>query len=186
MPTGRQWRIGATVRAPVSGGIFGQDVTTDAKGLRRAGDFILPERVVLPWEVEAGVAYQLGPRPLNPGWENPHEEEGWLRRRIAADRARRAAEDEAALAIARPEARRALAAELDAEEASLRGIEDQRLDAEVELLKKARRARYANWPRERSSCSRAFSSQGRPRAARTRPCPSRASSTRTARSWAGA
>lgn len=149
MPTGRQWRVGATVRAPVSGGIFGQDVTVDSKSLRRAGDFILPDRVVLPWEVEVGVAYQLGPRPLNPGWDNPHEEEGWLRRRIAADRARRAAEDEAALALARPDARRALAAELAAEEASLRGIEDQRLDAEVELLKKARRARYANWPREK-------------------------------------
>jgi hypothetical protein len=149
MPTGRQWRLGATVRAPVSAGIIGSNVTTDAQGIRRAGDFVLPDRVVLPWEVELGVAYQLGPRPLNPGWQNPREQESWLRRRIASDRARREREAEAELARARPGERRALAAELEAQEASLRAIEDARLDAEVERLAASRRARYANWPREK-------------------------------------
>jgi hypothetical protein len=149
MPTGRQWRIGATVRAPVSAGIFGKDVTTDANGVRRAGDFVLPDQVVLPWEVEVGVAYQLGPRPLNPGWQNPHALEAWLRRRINRDRAARARDRDAQLARARPDERDALATELDAEEASLRAIEDQRLDAETARLRGVQRARYRNWPRER-------------------------------------
>jgi hypothetical protein len=149
MPTGRQWRIGATVRAPVSAGVFGKDVTTDANGIRRAGNFVLPDQVVLPWEVEAGIAYQLGPRPLNPGWKNPHAQEGWLRARIAADRAKRARDRDEELARARPEMRAALEAELAREEASLRAIEDQRLDAETQRLKAVQRARYGNWPRER-------------------------------------
>ncbi len=149
MPTGRQWRIGATVRAPVSAGVFGKDVTTDAGGIRRAGEFILPDQVVLPWEVEVGVAYQLGPRPLNPGWQNPHALEAGLRARIAGDRAARARDRETELARARPEERPGLGAELDAEEASLRAIEDQRLDAEADRLKAVQRARYTNWPRER-------------------------------------
>jgi hypothetical protein len=149
MPTGRQWRVGATVRAPVSAGVFGKDVTTDTNGVRRAGTFVLPDRVVLPWEVEVGVAYQLGPRPLNPGWKNPHAEQERLRARIASDRARRSMERDDAMARARPAERAALASELDREETSLRAIEDQRLDAENARLKAVQRARYANWPRER-------------------------------------
>jgi hypothetical protein len=148
MPTGQQWRVGVTVRAPVNTGvnIFG---LTTGNPIGRAGNFILPDRVLLPWEIEAGVAYQLGPRPLNPGWQNPHEQEGWLRRRIAADRARREQENAAAIAQAPLDRRAAVRAEIAAEEKSLRAIEDQRLDAEVERLKLARRARYANWPREK-------------------------------------
>lgn len=149
MPTGRQWRIGTTVRGPVSAGIFGKDVTTDVNNIRRAGSFILPDQIVLPWEVEVGIAYQLGPRPLNPGWHNPHDDEAALQARIDGDRGQRAQAREAELAHAPPQTRRVLAAELDAEEASLRAIEDQRLDAEAYRLKAVARARYDNWPRER-------------------------------------
>ncbi|MGH7434080.1 MAG: hypothetical protein ACRENE_00230 [Polyangiaceae bacterium] len=149
MPTGRQWRLGATVRAPVNAGIFGTDVTTDTNGLHRAGSFVLPDQVVLPWEVEVGVAYQLGPRPLNPGWHNPHADEAPLRARIDGDRGQRAREREVELRLLPPRERRKRAAELDAEEASLRAIEDARLDAENDRLKAVARSRYANWPRER-------------------------------------
>ena len=81
MPTGTRWRIGATARAPVSGNtgvnvlgesiLGGTDNTTacsPASGARCVGGFYVPSRVVMPWEVEAGFALQLGPRPLNPGW----------------------------------------------------------------------------------------------------------------------
>jgi hypothetical protein len=148
MPTGSQWRIGATARAPVSGGIFSQDVSTTG-GLRKAETFVLPSRIVMPWEVELGLAYQLGPRPLNPGWENPGEEEAWLRDRIDQRRAERAAARERALAAAPRESREAIRAEIDAEERSLRALEDQRMDAEVQRLRKVRVARYGNWPREK-------------------------------------
>jgi hypothetical protein len=150
MPTGAQWRLGAAARAPVNGGIFGsEDVTTNAAGARLAGAFVLPSKVAMPWEVDLGVAYQLGPRPLNPGWENPHEQEAGLRQRIAADRELRALRDGQELVGLSGPARDARAAQLDAEEKTVRALEDQRLDAASEQLHAARRARYENWPRER-------------------------------------
>ncbi|MDP9000590.1 MAG: hypothetical protein M3O46_10815 [Myxococcota bacterium] len=149
MPTGRQWRVGITGRAPVRGGIFGsEDVTIDA-GVRRAGPFVLPSTVVMPWEIEAGLAYQLGPRPLNPGWENPHDQEDRLRRRIENDRADRAALRDREM-IATPTGRREhLRIELEAEEDDFRVIEDRELAAEVARLRRIRLARYENWPREK-------------------------------------
>jgi hypothetical protein len=154
MPTGFQWRFGAAARAPVSGGIFGSEnvtrtTTTGESDVVRAGTFVLPERVVMPWEVEFGVAYQLGPRPLNPGWENPRDQESWLRKRIADDRAdrERARYDE--LVLLPPEARAKRAAELEIEEKGLRAEEDARVEAEVNRLNAVSKARYLNWPREK-------------------------------------
>jgi hypothetical protein len=149
MPTGRQWRIGATARAPVSGNIFGSENVSETNGLRTAGSFILPDRVVMPWELEVGVAYQLGPRPINPGWQNPHAQEQLLRRRIAADRSARARARDAELAALPPEKRDTRRRELDQDESSLAGIEDEHLDAEIDRLRQIRKARYANWPREK-------------------------------------
>ncbi len=151
MPTGFQWRLGAAARAPVSGGIFGsENVTTDPiSHVQSAGAFVLPSAVTMPWEVELGVAYQLGPRPLNPGWENPHEQESWLRDRIGEDRADRARRRAEELAATPPAARDARSAELEQQETSLRAVEDQSLAAEVKRLYGVAKARYANWPREK-------------------------------------
>jgi hypothetical protein len=149
MPTGRQWRIGATARAPVSGNIFGSENVSETNGLRTAGSFILPDRVVMPWELEVGVAYQLGPRPINPGWQNPHAQEQLLRRRIAADRSARARARDTELASLPPEKRDTRRRELNQEESSLAEIEDEHLDAEIDRLRQIRKARYANWPREK-------------------------------------
>src|ERR1019366_5372141 len=65
MPTGLQWRLGAAARAAVSGRPLGsENVTIDPDtNVRKVGAFALPSSVTLPWEVEMGVAYQLGPRP---------------------------------------------------------------------------------------------------------------------------
>jgi hypothetical protein len=151
MPTGLQWRLGATLRGPVSGGAIGKgDVGTDRlTGAKTAGSFVLPSEVEMPWEGEVGLAYQLGPRPLNPGWENPHDQEAYVRARIAEDRATRAAANAARVNAAPPEARAALAERLDAEEKTQRTAEDRELANESERLHKVRKARYANWPRER-------------------------------------
>jgi hypothetical protein len=150
MPSGQPWRIGATVRATVSGGTVGSDRSTvDAQGVRRAGDIVLPNDVVLPWEAEAGIAYQLGPRPLNPPWENPHDQEGPVREKIAADRVARAARYDAEVARTPPEHRALARARFEREEEALRELEDARLAAESARLYRIRRARYANWPRER-------------------------------------
>jgi hypothetical protein len=149
MPTGQQWRIGATARAPVSGNIFGSENVTYENGQRTAGGFVLPDRIVMPWEVEVGAAYQLGPRPINPGWQNPHAQEEWLRRRITADRGARALARDRELASLPARERDARRRELGEEEASLREIEDEHLDAEIDRLRQVRKARYANWPREK-------------------------------------
>lgn len=149
MPTGRQWRVGVTGRAPVSGGIFGsEDVTIDG-GVRRAGPFVLPSTVVMPWEVEAGLAYQLGPRPLNPGWENPRDQEDPLRRKIAHDRADRAARRDREMSATPIDQREGLRIELEAEERRWRVVEEQELASEVARLRAIRMARYENWPREK-------------------------------------
>jgi hypothetical protein len=154
MPTGMPWRIGVSVRAPVSatpGVAFLGETVLPGSGepALSAGGFLLPSQVVMPWEAEVGVAYQLGPRPLNPGWENPHEQEAPLRDRIEGNRAARRRAYEAELAALPPGARPARRAELEAEEKSLRAIEDDHLAEDSERLNQARKARYANWPREK-------------------------------------
>ncbi len=150
MPTGSQWRVGAAARTPVGGGVGGgENLTKDSSGVLKAGDFILPSTVESPWEVDMGIAYQLGPRPLNPGWENPHEQENWLRQRIAEQRAERALLREAELASLTPDGRLARAPVLDAEEARQRAAEDAQLEVEIKHLYDQRKARYDNWPREK-------------------------------------
>jgi len=150
MPTGSPWRLGVTARAPVSGGAIGSgQVSTDANGVRNVGSFVLPSSVVMPWEAEVGFAYQLGPRPLNPGWENPHDQEAALRREIARDRAARRRDYEAELAQLPPDRREARRAEQAREEAAVRDLEDEHLDEESARLRAERQARYANWPREK-------------------------------------
>ena len=148
MPHDQPWRIGATVRGPVVEGPFGTSTTT-TNGVRMAGSFVVPSNVELPWEVEAGVAYQLGPRPLNPAWINPHDEEAPARARILADRAERARRRADELDRVAPDARNALRARQAREENAARALEDQYLDAESKRLRAERKARYANWPREK-------------------------------------
>ena len=89
-PNDLPFRVGATVRAPVNGSTFGTSSgTVDAQGTTRAGSLALPTQITLPWELEAGFAVQVGPRPLNPSWINPHEQESRVRNNIADERARR-------------------------------------------------------------------------------------------------
>lgn len=150
MPTGRRFRVGATARAPVSGGIFGSQNVSNAGGVRSVGPFVLPDQVVQPWEIEAGVALQLGPRPLNPGWEDPHDQEAELRAEISRDRDKRAlrAATELATLPDGPERDRRRRA-LDAEERALQSLEDEHLDEERDRLRAVRKARYRNWPRDK-------------------------------------
>ncbi len=154
MPTGLPWRIGATFRAPVSGGVgvgfLGQQIFPGASAPPpTSSTLVLPTQIVMPWEAELGFALQLGPRPLNPGWENPRAAEGALRRAIERDRRARRELQQMELGSLPPEQRPARKAELDAEDKALRAIEDQHLAEESERLDRVRKARYVNWPRER-------------------------------------
>jgi hypothetical protein len=98
-----------------------------------------------------GVAYQLGPRPLNPTWIDPHEHEAEVELRVA----RQKKEEE--------ELRKGQLANLPEDpierDLRIRRIKDEEEEARIrhqnELddahrqLFETRRARYLNWPRER-------------------------------------
>lgn len=150
-PDWASWRLGATVRFPVDGGEFllGDDATVDPRGVRRVGGLVLPDHVVLPWELELGVAIQVGPRPLNPAWIDPHEEE----REAREERARRRQEREARRAVqlraaVDDEERRALEERHRREREREAANEQNNSERANDTLERDRRARYQNWPRE--------------------------------------
>ncbi len=112
----------------------------------------LPARVTLPWDVNVGVAFQLGPRPLNPRWVHPSIALGPMRRYLewrAHERERRRRKLEASALISpegeaeRQQRLRRGYAELRAEE-ELDEQEGERV--EVALDRKLRR-RYADMSR---------------------------------------
>lgn len=150
-PDWKSFRVGATFRAPVDGGTFygGGTKTIDESGIVRAGPLVLPERVVLPWEVEVGVAVQVGSRPLNPAWLNPHDQEALGAEAFARRREERKARREAELAaISDPRERAQRAQKLSFEEKREQAADDVALGRLEDTLKQERRARYWNWPRQ--------------------------------------
>jgi len=149
-PDGAPWRVGATVRAPVTAVNTGSSATTtDASGVARAGEFIVPRQVVQPWEVEIGVALQAGPRPLNPTWLNPEMQEAPIRLEISRARAERAVKYAELLRHTPHEYYATQQGQLLREEMAIQAIENQRLRYESARLLAQRRARYSNWPREK-------------------------------------
>jgi hypothetical protein len=141
------WRLGATVRAPVEGRVT---ATTESPPATPTLPLIRPAGVILPWELELGAAIQLGPRPLNPQWLNPHDEEAFERRQMEADRAaRRVAQDLELDAICDPGVRAERARAFAHQETFIRREENQRFAETRKRLRDERRARYMNWPRER-------------------------------------
>jgi hypothetical protein len=141
-PDYEPWRLGATFRAQVNnhiGGSGGPSV-----------NLAEPANIALPFELELGAAIQVGPRPLNPRWLDPHEQEERLRRQIEDDRQLRQAAQEAELERVPDDAQRAARKEqLDYQERFVRREEDERLERASDALALERQARYANWPRER-------------------------------------
>lgn len=162
-PDDLPWRIGATARAAVEASIFDlatisqerRTVNGQDERIRRAGAFVLPDRVTQPWELEAGVAYQLGPRPLNPAWIDPHDHEEQLDKNIQRARLERAARQRAEIASMPAStssdiiAREVRLARISAEEDDLREEEEVTLRDVKKRLEEERRARFLNWPRER-------------------------------------
>lgn len=142
------WRLGATFRAPVSAQTGGGVVDVD--GVRRAASLAVPSEVHWPWELEFGAALSAGPRPLNPRWIDPSEQERTLREALEARRAERARGLERELgAVPEGPARYELRLTRLREEAALRQGEEQRFKSDVDELAKERKARYLNWPRPR-------------------------------------
>ncbi|MDB4936841.1 MAG: hypothetical protein JWP87_3813 [Labilithrix sp.] len=156
-PNDVRWRLGATARAPVEASPLSVGKATDdpATGVEHAGPYILPKTITQPWELEAGIAYQLGPRPLNPTWINPHDEDRALEAAMKERRAERAAVRKAQLESmpepANDEERTAQGLRrftLGREEVAAQLREEQELADERERAQEVRKARYSNWPRE--------------------------------------
>jgi hypothetical protein len=162
-PNALPFRLGATFRSAVGatlGGVTGQvgsfivpgtggNISPEGATRHYVDGFVLPAVATLPWELEVGFAVQLGPRPINPPWLDPHDMERPVRRRIDANRAARRAEYARELAGTPPEERATKRRVQEAHEAILRGIEDQELAADSARLRAIRQARERNWPRER-------------------------------------
>jgi hypothetical protein len=148
-PNDALYRFGATYRGPVTGRTLRSDLATvDDAGVLRFDTKVLPDAVTLPWELEFGVAVQLGRRPFNPRWFNPHEDEEYLAKRIRESRARRERQRQTRVAHASTEDAAALGPVEDRDEERVRTIEALEADAWSERLVRVRRARYQNWPRE--------------------------------------
>ena len=145
------FRIGATYRHQVRADTTVTSASlVDAEGIQRAGGLVVPSRVELPWELETGLALQVGPRPLNPEWINPHDDEQELRDAVAARAAERlASARQRLLSVGDQPTRAELTAALERELGEEQGREQATLERDVERLEDERRARTANWPRER-------------------------------------
>jgi hypothetical protein len=161
-PEDKQVRLGVTARAPVSAqsnftvtSLIKQEQVPSTATTVTVGSYIPPTKVVQPWEIEFGIAYQLGPRPLNPRWIDPEDHELELERDINDARARRLEAQRVAISsmpgdtpFDRMERARRLG-EMAREEAAARAIEDAELKNARKMLENEREARYLNWPRER-------------------------------------
>ncbi|NUO51958.1 MAG: hypothetical protein HOV80_24170 [Polyangiaceae bacterium] len=150
-PEGVPFRFGATYRFPVDGHATFDPPKPEAPGLpSREGALTLPRGLSLPWELETGVAIQVGPRPLNVGFDDPADLDDRLEDAIARERRRRAQERERILAsISDPILKARKSTELDAADAVEREREERALeeeyDANVDRLDDA----YASQPRQR-------------------------------------
>ncbi len=93
-PNGTPFRIGASFRSQVFTEPDPQSrLAANAQGDRVIGDpadpvnqFYVPDRIEQPWDLNVGLALQMGPRPLNPTWVDPasrddHAHFAMLRRR---------------------------------------------------------------------------------------------------------
>lgn len=149
-PAFRPFRLGATFRFPVEAELIGEAASVDVGGVRRAGGLVLPNRVVLPWELEVGVAFQIGSRPLNPAWIDPRDQEAPVRRAIDADRAARRAAQRAELSAMKDAALRAERSRaLEADERLFAEEDERAFERARRALKRQRRQRYWAWPRDR-------------------------------------
>jgi hypothetical protein len=73
-PNGEQFRIGGAYRSEVNSRASGDTISGTLANL------YLPERVTVPWDLDLGMAIQLGPRLLNPRWVDPVVELERIRR----------------------------------------------------------------------------------------------------------
>jgi hypothetical protein len=149
-PNWTPFRFGASYRHEVKSQVaVGSGASEDDAGVLRAGSLVLPREAVLPWEIQLGSAIQVGSRPLNPAWINPHDHEEELRASYKGRRQRRLRRIHDDLwSIPEGSLRETLRGRLLAEEAARQRIEARRMRRDLERLREERRAYAKNWPRD--------------------------------------
>ncbi len=154
-PHSQRFRFGAALRSAVLTGEPSSGVATETGGDRIIGDptsaeaFYLPEKVTLPWDMNFGVAIQLGPRPLNPRWVDPGRVLEAFERHLAWRKRERERRREHAVARARQERRDVGAAEraADAENAIEEALDELARERREDALRRKLRARYESMRR---------------------------------------
>lgn len=145
-PNGQQFRIGAALHTPVETDPTGERVLYPDDPLNR---LYLPDRITLPWDFNAGLAVQLGPRPFNPRWVDPSHQLERVRRFLAW----RARERERRRAAELAKAKRlghdvdAAARAVDAQLATEAALDELHLAAAEESVDRALVRRYAEMQR---------------------------------------
>jgi hypothetical protein len=100
-PTGERFSIGAAFRtAIVTNPRFSESAVLGEEGDlvfgTELGQFYLPTQAILPWDLNVGVAMELGADPSNKAWVSDHtlsqREEFWVRLRMLERQATRDAE----------------------------------------------------------------------------------------------
>ncbi|MBI3207150.1 MAG: hypothetical protein HYZ29_36775 [Myxococcales bacterium] len=120
-PNDAPFRVGVAARSAVVTNQLSSEVPANADGdriiSRNGTDLYLPNEVTLPWDIDVGLAVQLGPRPLNPRWVDPDRALARLDRYLAWKAAERRRRMNADLASATPARAAALEAERTSDEA---------------------------------------------------------------------
>ncbi len=142
------FRFGTTYRFAVTAHAL-EDPPKTADGPSRAGPLVLPQSVVQPWELETGIAFQVGPRPLNMPFDDPEDLDDRAERRVASARAERVRERERILGLTPIAERTRIEAELDEREKVLIELEERWLERESEWLVGRADDAFAELPRER-------------------------------------
>ncbi len=157
---GKPWRLGVAARLPVEST---QRQNGSGQTVTEVQGYVLPRKVYMPWEIQLGVAWQFGARPLNRAWRDPIDPAREQNRRLALQRCKRAAAQ-----IVRERGREGLPrkgqnlcpglAELPRDsdwwlkENRIRQAEDSALEKKIEYLKRMHasglRASYEEIPRK--------------------------------------
>ncbi len=88
-PNGQPYRIGIAYRSDIETIVsFSENLLPNADGdviLSDVDGLYLPKRLSVPWDLNLGLAVQLGTRPFNPRWRSIDDlsEKQWLEHRLA-------------------------------------------------------------------------------------------------------
>lgn len=109
--------------------------------------YYLPCEVVVPWEMELGASWMIGPRVYNPRWVNPKADRRRLRQELDERRQARWQAQQLQLAQVPQNLYAQEAARIENEEQRTREREERALDRDVRRLLSAREEAYRRAPR---------------------------------------